>query len=116
MEIEEVERLLQPAIERNGQLTWDSVYELILQEKVQLWTGEKSAIVTYIMNYPTGTHLCWLLAGGKLEEIKSKLKPLIEEWAKLKGCTQAEIIGRSGWSKVLKDYKNTKKVKLTKEL
>lgn len=116
MEVDLLRELLTPAINRSRQMTWPDVYDAILSEKVQLWTGEKSAMVTYIYDVPDGKSLCWLLAGGELEEITKGLMPIIEEWAKLEGCTQAEIIGRPGWERVLKDYKNTKEVKLIKEL
>lgn len=116
LQVEEVKGILTKAIDMSGKYTWSDVYSSILSGDAQLWTGKKSAIVTYISDFPKGKTLCVFLGGGELEEIKYELLPTIEEWARLEGCTQAEIVGRHGWERVLKDYKNSKKVNLVKDL
>lgn len=109
-------RLLRPAIEREGDATVEFVLSGIKRGEFQLWRGEESAIVTKMVNVGTGGQLIWIFAGGNLEEIRDKMKPEIENWAKAQGCIRATMTARPGWSKALPDYQQRKQVVLTKEL
>lgn len=109
-------RLLRPAIEREGDTTVEFVLGGIKRGMFQLWRGEESAIVTKMVNLGTGGQLIWIFAGGNLEEIRDKMKPEIEDWAKAQGCIRATMTARPGWSKALPDYQQRKQIVLTKEL
>ncbi len=109
-------KLLRPAIEREGDTTVEFVLSGIKRGEFQLWRGKESAIVTKMMNVGVGGHLIWIFAGGNLEEIRDKMKPEIENWAKDQGCIRATMTARRGWSKALPDYQQRKQVVLTKEL
>ena len=109
-------RLLRTAHEREGDATVEWVLSKIKREDFQLWRGERSAIVTNLVDVGNGRHLVWLFAGGNLAEISKVMKPQIEEWAKNVGCLRATMTARPGWSRTLKDYNKRKPVVLSKEL
>ena len=108
--------LLQPAIDREGDVNLDWLLQKIKVADFQLWRGEKSAIVTNVADAGNGKHLVWLFAGGDLQEITNEMKPHIEDWAKSIGCKRASMTARFGWSKVLTDYSKRKQFVLVKEL
>ncbi|OWJ67448.1 hypothetical protein BWR60_09590 [Inquilinus limosus] len=62
----------------------------------QLWLGEKSALVTEILNYPRVKACVIWLAGGDLEEVV-EIQRHIATGAKARGCTRLEVRGRPGW-------------------
>ena len=108
-------KLLQPAIDREADVSIEWLLTNIRQGRFQLWKGEGSAIVTNVADAGNGKHLVWLFAGGDLQEITKELKPQIENWAKSIGCQRASMTARVGWSKVLKDYKKRQQFVLVKE-
>lgn len=80
------------------------IFERILDTKLQLWSGEKSAMVTEIEHYPNFRVCRIFLAGGDMTELLEMEKD-ITKWAKSKGCNKIQIAGRKGWERVLKEYK-----------
>lgn len=66
------------------------------------WPGERSAIVTEIIETPRKTILNFWLAGGDLDETTNHMRPVIEAWGKSQGCTASSIVGRPGWVRTLK--------------
>ena len=68
--------------------------------KMQLWPGEKSALVTEICQYPVRTGCLVAFAGGDLDELRS-MAPTIKQWAKSKGCDFVSVMGRKGWVRAL---------------
>jgi hypothetical protein len=74
------------------------VVELVAAGRLQFWPGERSCIVTELIEYPKYTQLHFFLAGGRLEELMAMV-PLVEEWGKSRGCTRASLIGRRGWER-----------------
>lgn len=68
-----------------------------------LWVGQESALIVEIIEYPTGRRsLVYWLAGGALEELRDRMQPAIEQWAKQRyGVEQAEFSGRRGWLRAL---------------
>jgi hypothetical protein len=77
-----------------------------------LWPGQKCAIVSEFVTYPSGERASQVMsAGGDLEEILSMV-PGMEAYARLNGCSQSVVEGRKGWEKVLKasayEYLSTK--------
>lgn len=67
-----------------------------------LWPGQKCALVSEFVTYPSGERASQVMsAGGDLEEIMSMV-PGMEAFARLNGCAISIVEGRKGWEKVLK--------------
>lgn len=97
---------LEAALEYSGgDFDIADVAALLAEGKVQLWPGEKAAIITEMMQYPKKAVLNFFLAGGDLDELQ-KMTPHIEQWAKEQGCSRVSLHGRRGWDRTF----------LTKEL
>ena len=90
---------------------------------MQLWISwnntdklVEAAFVTEVCDYPQMRTMRWVLAGGNnLEEWLSPLTEKVENWAKRNKCQRLEIVGRKGWTKVLRDY-NPQAVYFVKEI
>jgi hypothetical protein len=82
--------------------TLDHVRFALNQKMAQIWPGYNSAIVTEMINHPTGVRTLniWL-AGGDLDEIM-ELYWRIEEFAERNNCVAIEVKGRRGWAPVMK--------------
>lgn len=66
------------------------------------WPGEKSAVVTQVWRFPKATILNFWLAGGDMTEIVDDMRPVIEAYGKVQGCTKTVVVGRLGWVRALK--------------
>lgn len=67
-----------------------------------LWPGQKCAIVSEFVTYPSGERASQVMsAGGDLDEILSMV-PGMEAFARLNGCSTSIVEGRRGWERVLK--------------
>lgn len=116
-------RTARPLIERalvysGGTHRAEDILDMCLSGKAQLWLGEKSAVVTEINVYPELNACRIFLAAGDKRELRDRLRPQIELWAKNRqNCTRMEIVGRRGWKRVLAPvgYTETSTV-VTKEL
>ena len=76
----------------------------ILGGSLQLWAGERSAIVTELIAYPRLTALRLFLAGGDLEELAAMERELAGR-AQRAGIGRLEIGGRAGWERALPGYR-----------
>jgi hypothetical protein len=66
--------------------------------------GEHAALLMEIFAYPGGARVAHVrAAAGDLGEIAGSLATCAEYWARANGCTIAEIDGREGWARVMKD-------------
>ena len=105
------EPLLRPAIGRTGgRLSSETVYSWLCAGRFQLWMVRPTptALVTEIRTFPTGLMVFTvLLLGGSDYRDWLWLWPKLEEWAAERGCTKADMAGRKGWLRVLKDWKAT---------
>ena len=101
-------KLLNRAIEMSGgRLSQTTVLEALLNREMQLWLAPEGAMVTQIKTYPTGMKVViLLLVGGTMSKWLHFL-PEIEAWAHSLGCSVAEIEGRKGWARILKDWTET---------
>ena len=90
----------------NGTHTIDDVLETVQRGDAQFWHYPDAAVVTEIMDYPQKRVLRYWLAGGNLKTLL-KVEPSIRHWSQLWGCVGIEIIGRKGWLRVLKGFKQT---------
>jgi hypothetical protein len=84
----------------------DDVAEAVWSGKAQFFPLEKSAIITEIVDYPQKAMCRIWLAGGDLDELMDA-EISIAHWAKIHGCDGMEIVGRKGWSRQLKDYRES---------
>lgn len=104
---------LQKALETDRYALAD-VLEKVLRGEAQLWTAQTAVVVTEIGVYPRRKVLrCWLAAGA-YEGIR-EIEPRAVAFGKAHGCTAIEIIGRVGWRRRLKDYRE-RAVVMVKEL
>lgn len=105
--------LLRAIFMTDGRHTAVTTRRAILDDRFQLWCGFKDsamkectfAVVTEILSYPTGIQeISILFAAGDILPDNVSILGLIEAWAISVGCTEAQLIGRKGWARVLKDY------------
>lgn len=90
---------LEAALEYNGGThSLEDIETAIAEGKAQLWPGQRSAIVTEMIQHPRATDLIFFLAGGELDELR-EMTPVIEEWAKEQGCSRTILYGRRGWDR-----------------
>jgi hypothetical protein len=83
----------------------EHIWGLIEEGNAHLHPLPHGAIVTCILDHPTGIReLNFWLSGGNLDEI-IKGERLICEWAKSMGCHRVTATGRHGWKKVFPDYR-----------
>jgi hypothetical protein len=72
--------------------------------------------VTTIRPYPSGLKCCQILvlAGQEVRRWMS-CAPVLENWARARGCTRMETYARPGWERIAPDYRK-KFVLLEKEI
>jgi hypothetical protein len=93
--------LLAEALERGGGLhTLEIVKARIDDGRAQFWPCQRSALVTRIVDQPTGRVLDYWLAAGDLAEIR-EAEPHIAAWAAEAGCRRAFFTGRRGWLRAM---------------
>jgi hypothetical protein len=71
----------------------------VAEGRAWLWPGRRSAAVSEV----TRDFHIWL-AGGELAELLEMERSACA-WARALGCDRMTLIGRRGWSRVLKDYR-----------
>lgn len=86
-----------------GSHTVEDVFHLIATGHAQFWPGERSVIITEVIQQPQKRILNFFLAGGEahadaLEEI-SRMEPVICAWGQSQGCSSATFCGRPGWQR-----------------
>ena len=92
---------IEAALEYSGGThDFDDVRDGILSGKMQLWPGERSAVVTEIVEYAKKRTLHVFLAGGDLDELLGGMGDAIA-WGRAQGCNAMTLSGRRGWEKVL---------------
>lgn len=87
---------------------------MIQTKLAELHTSENAAVVTQILQTPTGDQLHYWLAAGNLQELQ-ELERQITKKAKDRGIKRVSLIGRAGWVKALDGYRDAGRI-LTKEL
>lgn len=88
----------------------NDIYKLLKEGVLLLWiVADNNTIITAMtlifQKYPRNSTLRIVTCGGsRLNEWLDEFLVKIEKFAKDKGCSHIDIDGRSGWSKVLKDF------------
>ena len=119
---EKVRPFLEKAVERSGgRLSVNYLFDSLGAGASQLWLGIadariEMALVTYITKYPSGLISCQILVlAGERPDIWLECEPLIEKWARSRGCAKIEACARPGWERVARHYRK-RYVMLEKEL
>lgn len=81
-----------------GTHLYEDIAEMVADGRLQFWPGPHSAIVTEIIEYPRCRSLHFFLAGGRIEELRLMLPPILA-WGKAHGCSHATLTGRKGWTR-----------------
>jgi hypothetical protein len=89
--------LIESALDRGSIYTIDDILEGLCSSAMQLWTwGEDAALVTTIQS-DGKTRWCLLLAlGGTNMATWKGYLPVVDDWAKTKGCEELRVYGRPG--------------------
>jgi hypothetical protein len=120
----QVEPLLDKPLEIDGYAYKSKdIFDSIINQKMQLWISwnvknknVEAAIITEIIQYPQFRSCRYFLAGGNnMKSWFNLMKEQIELWSIKNKCQRIELVGRKGWVKWLKDYKQ-KHIILMKEL
>jgi hypothetical protein len=119
-EWETMRALLSASVADSGDTTIEEVERDLGAAEAQLWgvfdKGEPILVAVTRLHLIDGLKeaFCWQM-GGDFARGGGVLVPMFLEWAKNEGCAQAEINGRVGWMRVLRDWKPVSVV-LRKEL
>jgi hypothetical protein len=96
---------LESSMEFTGKThTKEQVWERIASRKAFFWPNPSSALISEIIQHPSGlrSYNGWL-AGGNLEEILQRI-PVLEEHGRASDCDRAIVTGRRGWLRVFDGY------------
>ena len=112
--------LLEPAIQRGGDMSATDMFREVIAGNLQLWVIQKGgqtmgACVTRLGVRPMRKVATVLYVGGVNMPDWLHLLEQIEGWAKAVGATRMEVVGRKGWKRVLTGYR-ADNVVLTKDL
>lgn len=121
--INEVKSFLLPAIERDKEFAFGDIIANILNKESQLWCLYQDnemigCLVSMIRVFPKKkTCLIHLLGGKGVLRYQDYCMPILEAWAKEKGCVEVSFEGRKGFERLVKrrDYKQTNII-LTKQI
>ena len=92
--------LLQKALDRGSDYTLDDIYAGLKSTEMQLWMwSDEMALVTKLENKDERRWCLLLALGGDNMENWIYHLPLVEDWARDKGCDEMRIYGRAGWSR-----------------
>jgi hypothetical protein len=101
-EFDAVAHILRPAVDVGyGDLELADFKYWVLDGTMQLWVGGGYAAVTEVINYPRSRSVLVHLIGGNLESIL-EANGALDQFAKAMKAKHIEIIGRKGWTKVLR--------------
>lgn len=93
---------LESALRHGGNRhTRESVWAGLVCGRYQFWPFPRSAGVTHVDQYPSGSVLQLWLVGGELDDVLAH-EPEIAAWAQSVGCVALQLVGRRGWERVLK--------------
>lgn len=81
-----------------GTHTYQDVEDMVVQGRLQVWPAPHAAVITEILEHPQQKTLHVFLAAGSMSEI-AVMEPIVLEWAREQGCTQASMLGRKGWGR-----------------
>tara|TARA_R110000796_G_scaffold69839_1_gene159018 strand:- start:4330 stop:4722 length:393 start_codon:yes stop_codon:yes gene_type:complete len=107
--------LIKAALKHTDCYNLKDVEEGIKNGVFHLWVGEKSAMITEIIEYPQLRAINLLFCGGDYKELQSML-PSIEQFGKHFGCKRLYGGGRKGWLRKLKPLGFVQEYMIRKEI
>ena len=104
--------LIKKSLSSDSAYSIEDVIDELRSARAQLWlvmesNKIKAIVVTVINTHPCAKDCMIWLCAGKDRKNWIHLLSQIEDWAKAHGCDAMVVRGRSGWEKVMKDYKKT---------
>ena len=100
-DLDRVRPWLEAALRYSGDThEWEDVVQGLIDGRMQLWAGDKSAAVTEILVYPRKKVLHVFLAGGTMSQLIDMIDD-VAQWGKTQGCTGMTLSGRNGWKRIL---------------
>ena len=98
--------LIEDVLKCEGSFRLTDIEERLRTRQAQAWADEGSIAITYVSDFPLQRILnLWLIAGDLKTIMKNQSK--VFQWAKDRGCNQAQLEGRKGWSKMLSEWSET---------
>lgn len=97
--------LLDEAVKKGGN-DWAEVRETLEDGRSQLWltvTDDSEAVAAMVTRMDGDTFEIWLAGGDVLSTSVPYLETALQA-AREEGATNARIVGRKGWTRVLKPY------------
>ena len=96
---DQVSPLIQKALDEGSNYCLADIMEGLCNKSMQLWVYHdfKCAMVTAIKEQDGEKFCLFLTMGGDDMSGWLKYLPIIEEWAKIQGCSEMRIYGRHGW-------------------
>lgn len=79
----------------------DDIWAAIERDQMQLWPGQRSVLITEVVDFPKKRAVRALWTAGDQEELIEHIHPHVIAWAKGVGCTLALLGGRKGWERVM---------------
>jgi len=106
-----VEPYIEKATDRSGgRYRVQDIRQAVLAAKKQLWIivngsdAVMAAVVTEIRDYPTGVKACnVVLCAGEDHRLWVHHIDGLKDWAKERGCSIMEVMGRDGWTPALRE-------------
>ena len=100
--------------------TVSDIRKALDDREMQLWVYEVdhkvlAALVTSIISYPQRKVCVMMFMGGSRKNLWLKHEKEIEDWAVSQGCTDLELYGRIGWTRILKAWRQVG-IKLRRKL
>jgi len=97
-------KVLVPAIARStDDLDEEELLNALLIGQAQIWPGERSAMVTQLIDQDGKRLLHVLLGGGDLKELLL-MHFGVAAWGRAMGAQWATIHGRAGWARALRRF------------
>lgn len=88
----------------DGSHTLEDAWLGALEGAYQVWTGERSVMLTRTVLEPEKVSVHIFLAAGDMEELIHALLPPAERWARSLGATEMTLAGRRGWARALQEF------------
>jgi hypothetical protein len=115
---EEFLPVLQDALDHVGGVqSVEEILDALQHPNAHFWAWKKSFLIVELQPDLKRPTIRVLLGGGDLDELVNVARPDAERWGKEHGFQRFDVIGRTGWAKVLGPvgYK-AKAIILAKEL
>jgi hypothetical protein len=107
---------IQKELDRNPAIwadyhTKESIHASVMDGSFQAWGFRKKGkiriiLLTRIVEYPAARVLHVMLAfGNSMDDLLSQIEAIMENFAQTTGCEMCEIVGRRGWLKKLKRFR-----------